>query len=61
MEFEQDGDVIIEGIDGAEGGEYILPPRGIVIANTFYEKSINVKSFLIFFNVILFSLLNASF
>ena len=37
------GDVIIEGIDGAEGGEYILPPRGIVIANTFYEKSINVK------------------
>ena len=37
------GDVVIEGVDGSEGGEYILPPRGIVIANTFYEKSINVK------------------
>lgn len=37
------GDVVIEGIDGIEGGEYILPPRGIVIANTFYEKSMNVK------------------
>lgn len=37
------GDVVIEGIDGSEGGEYILPPRGIVIANTFYEKSMNVK------------------
>ena len=37
------GDVVIEGIDGNEGGEYILPPRGIVIANTFYEKSMNVK------------------
>ena len=37
------GDVVIEGIDGSEGGEYILPPRGIVIANTLYEKSMNVK------------------
>ena len=37
------GDVVIEGIDGSEGGEYILPPRGMVIANTFYEKSMNVK------------------
>ena len=37
------GDVVIEGVDGNEGGEYILPPRGIVIANTFYEKSMNVK------------------
>lgn len=37
------GDVVIEGIDGIEGGEYILPPRGIVIANTFYEKSMNIK------------------
>ena len=35
--------LLIEGIDGNEGGEYILPPRGIVIANTFYEKSMNVK------------------
>lgn len=37
------GDVVIEGIDGSEGGEYILAPRGVVIANTFYEKSMNVK------------------
>lgn len=37
------GDVVIEGIDGSEGGEYILPPRGMVIANTFYEKSMKVK------------------
>lgn len=37
------GDVIIEGIDGSESGEYILPPRGMAIANTFYEKSMNVK------------------
>lgn len=37
------GDVVIEGIDGSEGGEYILPPRGVVIANTFYEKSMNIK------------------
>lgn len=37
------GDVVIEGIDGSENEEYILPPRGIVIANTFYEKFINVK------------------
>ena len=36
------GDVVIEGIDGS-GGEYILPPRGMVIANTFYGKSMNVK------------------
>ena len=34
---------MIEGIDGNEGGAYTLPPRGIVIANTFYEKSMNVK------------------
>ncbi len=37
------GDVVIEGIDGGEGGEYILPPRGMAMANTFYEKAMNVK------------------
>ena len=42
-ELVKKGDVVIEGIDGSEGNEYILPPRGIVIANTFYEKSMNVK------------------
>lgn len=37
------GDVVIEGIDGSENEKYILPPRGIVIANTFYEKTMSVK------------------
>lgn len=37
------GDVLIEGIDGKEGYEYIIPPRGIIIANTFYEKSMKVQ------------------
>lgn len=42
-ELVKSGDVVIEGIDGSEGGEYILPPRGVVIANTFYEKSMSIK------------------
>lgn len=37
------GDVVIEGIDGKEEQEYIVPPKGIVIANTFYEKEMEVK------------------
>lgn len=37
------GDVLIEGIDGKEGQEYIIAPRGIVIANTFYEKTMQLK------------------
>lgn len=37
------GDVLIEGIDGKEGQEYIIPPRGMVIANTFYEKTMKLK------------------
>ncbi|MCQ2968829.1 MAG: sporulation protein YqfD [Clostridium sp.] len=37
------GTVIIEGIDGNQGGEYVVIPSGIVIANTFYEKEMNIK------------------
>lgn len=37
------GDVLIEGIDGAEESEYNVPPVGVVIANTFYEKSMEVQ------------------
>lgn len=37
------GTVVIEGIDGNEGSEYVVMPSGIVIANTFYEKEMNVK------------------
>lgn len=37
------GEVLIEGIDGKEGQEYIIPPRGMVIANTFHEKTMQLK------------------
>lgn len=37
------GDVLIEGVDGNEELKYILPPRGVVVAKTLYEKMINVK------------------
>lgn len=37
------GDIVIEGIDGKEDQEYIIPPKGIVIANTFYEKEMEIK------------------
>lgn len=39
----QKDDILIEGIDGKEGQEYIIPPRGVVIANTFHEKSMKVQ------------------
>lgn len=39
----EEGDVVIEGIDGKEEQQYIIPPRGIVIANTFYEKEMEIK------------------
>ena len=37
------GDVLIQGIDGKEEQQYIIPPRGIVIANTFYEKTMKLQ------------------
>lgn len=39
----EEGDVVIEGIDGKEEQQYIIPPRGIVIANIFYEKEMEIK------------------
>ena len=37
------GDILIEGIDGKQGQEYIIKPNGIVIANTFHEKEMQLK------------------
>ena len=37
------GDILIEGIDGIEGDEYILKPSGVVMANTLYEKEMSIK------------------
>jgi similar to stage IV sporulation protein len=37
------GDILIEGINGKEENPYEVAPDGVVIANTFYEKSMEVK------------------
>ncbi|MEG1287032.1 MAG: sporulation protein YqfD [Clostridium sp.] len=37
------GEVLIEGIDGKEEEQFEVVPNGIVMANTFYEKSMEVK------------------
>ena len=42
-DFVKAGDIIIRGIDGREDGEFQVEPRGIVMANTFYEKVMEVK------------------
>lgn len=42
-EFVKVGDVIIEGINGKEENPYEVVPDGVVMANTFYEKSIKAK------------------
>lgn len=42
-EFVKAGDVIIEGINGKEENPYEVVPDGVVMANTFYEKSIKAK------------------
>lgn len=42
-EFVKAGDVIIEGINGKEEDLYEVVPDGVVMANTFYEKSIKAK------------------
>jgi similar to stage IV sporulation protein len=39
----KEGDVLIKGVEGKEGGEYAVAARGTVIANTFYEKEMEVK------------------
>ena len=38
------GDVLIEGIIGSEGNEVEVPPSGVVIANTFVEKTMVVQT-----------------
>ena len=42
-DFVKAGDVIIEGINGKEEDPYEVIPDGVVMANTFYEKSRKAK------------------
>lgn len=37
------GDIVIEGINGKEEDPYQVVPDGVVMANTFYEKSMTTK------------------
>lgn len=37
------GDIVIEGINGKEEDPYEVVPEGVVMANTFYEKSMTTK------------------
>jgi len=39
----KEGDVLIKGVEGKEGGEYLVTAKGTVVANTFYEKEMEVK------------------
>jgi len=39
----KEGDVLIRGVEGKEGGEYSVAATGVVIANTFYKKEMEVK------------------
>lgn len=41
-DFVREGDVLIRGMQGSEGKEYQVPAKGIIIANTFYEREIEV-------------------
>ena len=41
-DFVKEGDVLITGIQGKEGGEYNVEAKGTVIANTFYERAMEV-------------------
>lgn len=38
----KEGDVLINGIQGKEGEQYAVPAKGTVIANTFYEKEMEI-------------------
>ncbi|MGG7212996.1 sporulation protein YqfD [Clostridium nigeriense] len=42
-EYVHAGDIIIEGINGKEEEPYEVVPDGVVMANTFYEKSMVAK------------------
>ncbi|MDS0524051.1 sporulation protein YqfD [Clostridium sp. SHJSY1] len=37
------GEVLISGVQGREGEEYAVPAKGTVIANTFYEKEMEIQ------------------
>ena len=39
----KEGDILIEGINGSEEYPYEVSPDGVVMANTFYEKSMTLK------------------
>ena len=39
----QSGEVLIEGIDGDETEKYMVAPKGVVIANVFYEKEMKIQ------------------
>ena len=38
-----EGDILINGIQGKEGVEFETPAKGTIIANTFYEKEMEVQ------------------
>ena len=42
-DFVKEGDILIQGIQGVEGSEYEVPAKGIIIANTFYQREIEVQ------------------
>lgn len=39
----KEGDVLIEGIQGKEENQYEVPAKGVVVANTFYERAIEMQ------------------
>lgn len=39
----KEGDILIKGVEGKEGGEYSVAATGTVIANTFYKKEMEIK------------------
>lgn len=43
-DYVKPGDILIEGINGKEEEPYNVIPNGVVIADTFYEKNMIVKS-----------------
>lgn len=42
-DFVNEGDVLISSFQGKEGEEYSVPAKGVVIANTFYERVMEVQ------------------
>ena len=39
----KEGDILIKGLQGKEGGEYKVKGEGVAIANTFYERMMEVQ------------------